>query len=114
MPADEIPQPTFPHRAYGVELTTFGEEGGYAARGHVPEFRFLAACNHFARTVIGEYNAARDPGARAEDWLVCAVHVWALPEMPPYPDEADWWVRYDSTITADTAGAIPMTVWEPQ
>jgi hypothetical protein len=114
MPADEqIPQPTFEHRAYGVDLTSFGEEGGYAAQGHVPERRFLAACNHLARTSLGWGNAADDKSESAEGWLVYAAHVWALPEEPPHPDENEWWVRYDSSVTADTPGAIPMTIWEP-
>lgn len=113
MAADEqVPQPAFAHRAYGVELTSFGEEGGYAARGHVPEYRFLAACNHLGRS-MGLRNASDDRHDSAENWLAFAAHVWAVPEEPPYPDENEWWVRYDSTVTAGTPGAIPMTVWEP-
>ena len=113
MAADEqVPQPSFAHRAYGVDLTSFGEEGGYAARGHVPEYRFLAACNHLGRS-MGLPNASGDKHDSAESWLVYAARIWAVPEEPPWPDEHDWWVRYDSTVTADTPGAIPMTVWEP-
>lgn len=108
----EFPEPTFPHRAYGVDLTSFGEEGGYAARGHVPERRFLAACNHLGRS-MGLKNASGDLLDSAENWLAYAARVWALPEMPPQPGEHDWWVRYDSSVTASTPGAIPMTVWEP-
>lgn len=113
MPDDKpVPEPTFHHRAYGVEVTSFGEEGGYAARGHVSEMRFLAACNHLGRS-MGLGNAAGDKSATADEWLVYAAHVWALPEEPPWPDEHEWYVRYDSTVTADIPGAIAMTVWEP-
>jgi hypothetical protein len=111
--APEIPQPTFPHRAYGVGVTSFGEEGGYMAQGHVPGPRFLAACNHLARTELGLRNACDDTWERAEMWLLNVEHVWAVPVDPAECNDEFAWAVDWSDATKDTPGAIPVTVWEP-
>jgi hypothetical protein len=105
-----ITQPTFPHRAYGVDLTWYGEEGGMAARGHVPDLRFAAACNHLARTEASLVNVFDDPKASLDDFLCHVRREWAVPVEPEGDDE--WRVRTWG-ITERTPGAIRITTWDP-
>jgi hypothetical protein len=111
--APEIPQPTFPHHAYGVDLTWIGEDGGMAARGHIPDLRFVAACNHLARTEAGQRNVWGDDRITAlEDVLAEVSRGWALP-IDPEDSHFEWAIRYDSQITEQTPGAIPVTTLIP-
>lgn len=111
-----VPQPVFPHRAYGVEIAPMGEGGedGWAAPGHVTSRRFTAAANHYARTVDGIPNAADGDGTTAEEFARSIKHVWAVPVDPDgaLDGEAAWSVVWDG-VREDDEGAIPMTVWEP-
>jgi hypothetical protein len=109
---NETPRPTFDHRAYGVEVDWFGEDGGMCARGHIPDLRFIAACNHLARAV-GWKNVCDDSGASLDDALSVVTRVWATPIDPPAGSE--WGINYGSGNTADTPGAFPMTLlaWWP-
>jgi hypothetical protein len=110
----EIPQPDFPHRAYGVDLTWFGDEGGMAARGHVPDLRFIAACNHLARTE-GHLANIWDCPTTLDEALAEVGRIWALPIDPTEcrDDGCTWAVRYNQSITEATPGAIPITVLAP-
>lgn len=105
------PPPAFEHRAYGVQLTWFGEDGGMAAAGHVPDLRFIAACNHLARKDAGMRNIWDDPAPDLETTLAAVSRVWAVPIDPG--GEFDWAVNYHSGITGQTPGAIPLTVLLP-
>jgi hypothetical protein len=105
--------PVFPHRIYGVNLTLIGDEGAMMAEGHVPLSRFVAACNRIARTKLECRNLLDWSEATLQDALDGARHCWALPAEDPHGDECDWYVRYDSAVTAETPGAIPVTLWEP-
>lgn len=106
------PSPEFDHRAYGVEVTSFGDEGGYAARGHVGDRRFAAACNHFARTVQGLVNALDDRDSTIGDFTCDIRRVWAVP-VDPAAFGCDGWAVSWTGIHGGTPGAIPMTIWEP-
>lgn len=99
--------PTFTHRAYGVDLDWFGEDGGMAAQGHVPDLRFIAACNHMARSV-GWRNAFDSISTTLDEALAIVTRVWATPIDPPGVSE--WGVYYGSDNTESTPGAIPMTL----
>ena len=107
----EYPPPMFTYGAYGVEVDGFGEDGGYVARGHVPDLRFVAACNHMARTILGLRNVFDDPLLTLDDVLPAVSRVWAV-STDPVPDGYDWAVRYGG-ITEDTPGAFPITVLDP-
>lgn len=74
--APEIPQPTFTHRAYGVDVEWFGDEGGMIARGHVPDLRFIAACNHLARTEARLANIWDDRSVTLDDVMVEVGRCW--------------------------------------
>jgi hypothetical protein len=104
-------QPTFTHHAYGVDVEWFGEDGGMCARGHVPDNRFVAACNHLARSV-GLKNIWDDRSASLDEVLAIVTRVWAMPIVPAGRD-VDWAVYYGSDNTEDTPGAIPMTILLP-
>jgi hypothetical protein len=112
----KIPQPTFTHRAYGVDVEWFGDEGGMIARGHVPELRFIAACNHMARahTNANLANLWDDRSVTLDDALVEVNRCWALPVDPAedYPG-SEWVLRYDQAITEQTPGAIAVTILAP-
>lgn len=102
-----IPQPTFTHHAYGVDVDWFGGEGGYAARGHVPELRFVAACNHLARSV-GMRNLFDEPGVPLDDVLPLIVRRWVVPANPAERNpDFEWHVDFG---TEQTPGAIAITV----
>jgi hypothetical protein len=105
------PQPTFPHTAYGVSVTWLGEDGGMAAQGHIPDLRFLAACNHMARKDIGLRNIWDDPCLTVDDALGAVIRVWAVAIDPPHDGE-EWWVSWGG-ITEQTPGAFPLTVLWP-
>lgn len=102
--------PTFTHRAYGVDVEWFGEDGGMCARGHVPDRRFIAACNHLARSV-GWRNAFDDTSAALEDVLAIVTRVWATPIVSP--GDFEWGVYYGRDNTESTPGAMPMTLLMP-
>lgn len=110
----EIPQPTFTHHAYGVDVEWFGDEGGMIARGHVPDLRFVAACNHLARTQAHLTNIWDDPAVSLDDVLVRVVRHWGLPIDPggPSPD-FEWALNYGRDITEQTPGAIAITTLMP-
>jgi len=105
--------PTFPHKVYGVNLTFIGDEGAIMAEGHVPLVRFVAACNNMTRNESGCRNLLDDSGATLSDALEGVRQCWALPAVDPDGDKCDWHVRHDSAVTAETPGAIPVTLWEP-
>jgi hypothetical protein len=104
------PQPTFPHTAYGVELSWLGEDGGMVAKGHIPDLRFIAACNHLARKDIGLSNIWDDPCAQLDDALKVVIRAWAIPTQPCHGFE--WEIAWHG-ITEQTPGAIPITVLWP-
>jgi hypothetical protein len=106
MPSD-FPQPTFPYRAHGIALSSFGEEGGYIASGHIEGRRFIAACNHHARIEFGVRNMTDDRDVTAADVLAGIRRRWAVPAAP----EGYEWALEWADEGAD--GAIPVTVWEP-
>lgn len=105
------PQPDFPHHAYGVDMSWFGDEGEIAARGHVPHLRFLAACNHLARKDCGLANVFDDKTVTLEDALDCVAHLWVVPTDPACGD-FDWAVTWRD-VTEHTPGAIPITTLMP-
>ena len=74
-------EPEFPHSAYGVQLSTYGEEGGMIAPGRVDPMRFIAACHKIYRTA-GE--ALFLDGADAADALEVVEYCWLIPV--PVPD----------------------------
>lgn len=108
----DFPAPEFPHHAYGLDLTWLGDEGGMAARGHVPDLRFIAGCNHLARTEAKLMNIWHDPCATLDDTLSAVIRVWAVPADPGryYADE--WAITWHN-VTEQTPGAIPITVLWP-
>jgi hypothetical protein len=108
-----IPAPDFPHRAYGTHVDWLGDEGGMIAKGHVPDFRFVAACNHLARTDAGLCNMWDDRSVTLEDVLALVTRCWAVPIDPARFSGFEWAVDLASTITAETPGAIPVTVVIP-
>jgi hypothetical protein len=108
----EIPQPTFPHHAYGVDLDWLGDEGGMVARGHIPELRFVAACNHLARTEARLVNIWDDRTAVLEETLVMVGQRWALP-IDPSNLGTEWAIDLASQVTGQTPGAIPVTTLLP-
>ena len=113
IPAGPVTQPEFDHRAYGLALTPLGDEGVIIAEGHVPARRFIAACNHMARTAMSltglidgiEFESMGDIYGEV-------AHRWVLPIPNPH-GEPEWYVRYDSRVTADTPGAVAVTMWGP-
>jgi hypothetical protein len=112
-PEDEdnpAPAPSFPFTAYGVRLSTFGEDGGAAAEGHVPLLRFVAACNRIAREndLISLANGYK---VSVEEILGYVRHVWAVPEWPQVPGWS-WQVSW-AGVTEATPGAIPLTIYDP-
>lgn len=110
--APSPPLPTFPHTAYGVNLTWLGEDGGMAAQGHVPDARFVAACNHMARS-LGLRNVFDDPLLVLDDVLGAVIRVWAVATEPPHRGgECEWWVSW-ADVTERTPGAFPLTVLWP-
>ena len=108
----KTPPPTFDCAAYGVHLTLVGDEGAIMADGHVPLTRFVAAANHVARTELECRNLLDDSGATLADALEGVRHCWALPAEDPDGGDGDWYVRWGG-VTAQTPGAIPVTLWEP-
>lgn len=111
--APEIPEPTFPHHAYGVDLTWFGDEGGMIARGHVPDLRFVAACNHLARTEAGLSNIWDDRAVMLKDALAEVRREWAVPIDPGgFGSDWEWAIRYGG-VTEQTPGAFPITTLCP-
>lgn len=109
----EFPLPTFSHMAYGIQVEWFGEDGGMVAWGHVPDLRFIAACNSLARKVAGIRNIWDDPAATVEDVLGDTTRVWAVPADPRKYGDPDCWAVTYGGITEDTPGAFPLTVLLP-
>ena len=103
------PLPTFPYKAYGVSLTWTGDEGEMMAEGHVPFVRFIAACNHMARKDANIRNIMDSDDATLEGALYGAKHCWVLPAHDP-DGGGEWYVKFNAT--AETPGAIPVTIWE--
>lgn len=106
----EFPQPTFTHRAYGVDMEWFGGDGGMIARGHIPDLRFTAACNHLARSE-GMRNVFDEPAVTLDETLACVTRCWGVPADPggPSPD-FEWALDHGRHITEQTPGAIAITV----
>ena len=104
---NEIKQPTFTHHAYGVDVEWFGDEGGMAAHGHIPDLRFLAAANHLARS-IGLRNVWDDPCILLDDVRAAIERLWVVP-IAPYDPDCEWMVTWKD-VTEQTPGAIPLTV----
>ena len=112
-PAGPIAQPTFPYRAHGLALTPLGDEGAIIAEGHVSVRRFIAACNHMARAEMGLGKLTEGMDFESlEDIYGEITYCWVLPVENPYPDW-EWYVRYDSQVTAETPGSIAVTMWGP-
>ena len=83
-----------------------------AARGHIPDLRFVAACNHLARVECGLTNIWDDRTATLDDVLSEAVRGWALPIAPMDP-HFEWAIDISSRITEQTPGAFPVTTLMP-
>lgn len=105
------PQPTFPHTAYGVELSWLGEDGGMVALGHIPDQRFVAACNHLARSV-GLSGLFDDHLMAFDDVLPAVTRPWAV-AAEPRGRGSEWAISWHSSITSETPGAFPVTVLWP-
>jgi hypothetical protein len=103
-----IPQPEFRHHAYGVDLSWLGEDGGIVASGHIPPLRFIAACNHMARTDVGLMNIWDDPCARVADVIEMIDHRWAV-AVDPHVREWEWSISWHK-VTERTPGAMPVTL----
>src|SRR5579875_2878491 len=108
---EPFPAPVFSHHAYGVDVTWLGENGGMAARGHVPDLRFIAACNHLARTEAGLLNIF-DRSVRLGDAIAQINRIWAVP-IDPAGSGSDWAIRWGD-VTGHTPGAFPLTVITPR
>ena len=106
------PPPAFDFKAYGVSLAIVGEEGAMMADGHVPLVRFAAACNRVARTELLCRNLLDYSEATLAEALEGMRHCWVLPAVDPDGDGCDWYVRWGG-VTAETPGALPVTLWEP-
>ena len=105
--APEYPPPNFPYRAYGVGLTWMGEDGGMAAPGHIPDLRFIAACNRMARIEGGYMNIYDAVKVSFDDARADVRRLWAVLREPG--PESDWAASWDG-VTEETPGAFPMTV----
>lgn len=95
---------------YGVPVCSSGEDGDMIALGHPGPLRVLAACNRYARKVLGLDNLADDRKATADEWLGSITERWGLPRKAT-EDEMDnegfsWCL---DPATADTPGAIAYT-----
>lgn len=95
---------------YGVPVCSSGEDGDMLALGHHDARRVLAACNRYARKVIGFDNLADDRRALADEWLGSITEHWGVPRKAT-EDEMDnegfsWCL---DRATADTPGAIAYT-----
>ena len=104
------PQPKFDHTAYGVEVSWLGEDGGMVALGHIPDQRFVAACNHLARS-LGLSGIFDDPLMTFDDVLGAVIRPWAVAVEP---DGGGWeWAISWHGITSETPSAFPVTVLWP-
>src|SRR5579875_2331265 len=108
---EPLPAPVFSHHAYDVDVTWLGENGGMAARGHIPDLRFIAACNHLARTEAGLLNIFDDRSIRLDDAIAQINRIWAVP-IDPAGSGSDWAIRWGD-VTGHTPGAFPLTVMLP-
>jgi hypothetical protein len=100
--------PTLPpehgHTAYGVTVYPLGEDGDLiVAFGHQDKQRFLAACNHYARTECGWADLLDGWGsARNLD----IAHTYGLFDAEPDDPDAEWALNL---CDADAPGAIRVT-----
>ena len=106
------PSPTFTHSAYGVSITWFGEDGGMASPGHVPDLRFVAACNNLARKDACLLNLWDDSTATLDETLSMVRRVWAVPAASTEYGYGSWAVTWRD-VTEQTPGAIPLTLLWP-
>jgi hypothetical protein len=106
------PLPTFSRTPYGVDVTWFGEDGGMVSPGHVPDMRFIAACNHLARKDAGLRNIWDDPSARLDETLALVLRLWAVSVGPERFGYGEWAVTTHD-VTGQTPGAFPLTVLWP-
>lgn len=110
----DYPKPTFSHRAYGVQVEWFGEDGGMVALGHISDLRFVAACNCLARKEGGLRNIWDDPAVTLDDVLAEVKRIWAVPADPAgVSSDPDGWAVSWYGITEQTPGAIALTVLDP-
>lgn len=96
---------------YGVAIAELGEDSDMViALGHAEPRRALAAFNWWARVNLKLINLVDDERALASDVLRDIEHQWGLFTRPTDDDECSWYVDYEGT-SADTPGAVPVTVW---
>ena len=100
----------FEETYYGVPVCCSGEEGDLIALGHPGKRRVLAACNRYAREVMGFDNLADDRTVHAADFLNDITERWGVPR-PPTDDERryegfNWVIEH---ADANAPGAIPYT-----
>lgn len=99
---------------YGVPVSTYGEDGDMLALGHHDPRRAVAAFNRHARRFLGLLNILDDRRADATDvadLLADTVHGHGLFRLPnPELEEDPDYVWVMEECTADTPGAVPVTI----
>jgi len=100
----------FEETYYGIPVCCSGDEGDLIVLGHPGKRRVLAACNRYAREVIGWENLGDDRTLTAADFLNDITERWGVPR-PPTADERHYdgfnWVIEHSD--PGEPGAIPYT-----
>lgn len=107
----ELPNPPGGHTVYGITVYPLGDEGTeIAAFGHHDKRRFLAACNHYARTICGLANLTDNRRDTAAGVLADIEHQTVL--FDPAGDEGfAWWLRWDEEFASSEATPVPVTYW---
>lgn len=96
-------------RHHGLWVSEIGEDGDLVVLGHHDPRRVIAALNRHARTQWGQTSLVSDdliPPTRAVDQLHRSWEV--LDPHRAEQHEAPWWLV---PATADTPGAVPITMW---
>jgi hypothetical protein len=95
---------------YGIPVCASGDEGDMIALGHPGPLRVLAACNRYARKVLGLDNLGDDRTLTADDFLGGITERWGIPHAATEEEQANYgfrWVIDDAT--PDQPGAIAYT-----
>lgn len=107
-----IPNPEGGHTAYGVTVYEVGEDGEcIVAFGHHDTRRFIAACNHMARTVWGYRDLSGDTGdATYEDTEAEVIQTTGW--FDDQPTNGDWeWELHVIRPEGRTDDPVPVTMW---
>lgn len=97
--------------AYGVNISTAGEDGDWIALGHVRPLRMLAAM----RKVNRDHMGCADDEIFGDDWhefelTASVVHTRALFTVEP-DDSDDAWLCHWSKEAAEHSASVPVTLW---